>query len=531
MDDRAQLSGYGPGEPREAWATPKAASVFFGTWVHKFEKDGGSHNQKIVPNGTWQELCVELRESLGWQGVKIDLYTLDHSVREVDKTFTQLGWHLDENRPNPSALDEPATVATAHESMKLLERYYLSYEPNELPKGTVLLTPVEEKAVQETKELEVKDLETLELPFTVHGTKRGGLPVLEEKHKHNYVTMVKNIEGDRKALLLELRNFIGAGGHVVANDAKAIEIQGRHQHEVEDFLVLRQCLVGVSASGAAAAAERVVNRSLDDGDNAGAGKKMKEGMKRGKDKKSKREAKQRKALGLDDPDKAGEEEDGGAPVDAEGGDGEEKDEDFGEKKKKKKKKKDKERDEDAGGDEEESEFGEKKKKKKKKDKEKDEDGEKKEKKEKKEKNYVDDLKAKIDDKGVEKATSWWIKTLNKSALDYKVSGAPQQTARETLTYTVVSPLPHLLLLSPSVGLSVGLPLGLPLSLPLRGVRVWRVLCAMQGALDFTFQACFTPAAMEKSEETVETYAPLFLPLLETPKGEVALIELAVKFVE
>ena len=149
-----------------------------------------------------------------------------------------------------------------------------------------------------------------------------------------------------------------------------------------------------------------------------------------------------------------------------GGDGEEKDEDFGEKKKKKKKQKDKERDEDAGGDEEESEFGEKKKKKKKKDKEKDEDGEKKEKKEKKEKNYVDDLKAKIDDKGVEKATSWWIKTLNKSALDYKVSGAPHQTARETLTYTV----------SPSPASSFLPPLGLPF-LPLRGVRVWRVLCA------------------------------------------------------
>ena len=98
-------------------------------------------------------------------------------------------------------------------------------------------------------------------------------------------------------MLLELRNFIGAGGHVVAGDPKAIEIQGRHQEKVEDFLVLRQCLVGVSASGAAAAAERVVNQSLDQGGEDST-KKMKEGMKRGTDKKSKREAKQRKALGL-----------------------------------------------------------------------------------------------------------------------------------------------------------------------------------------------------------------------------------------
>jgi hypothetical protein len=131
----------------------------------------------------------------------------------------------------------------------------------------------------EVKDFEVKDLENLDLPFTVHGTKRGGLPVLEEKHKHNYVTMVKNIKGDRKALLLELRNFIGAGGHVVAGDPEAIEIQGRHHEPVEDFLVLRQCLVGVSASGAAAAAERVVGKSLENDEST---KKMKEGMKRGK---------------------------------------------------------------------------------------------------------------------------------------------------------------------------------------------------------------------------------------------------------
>ena len=59
--------------------------------------------------------------------------------------------------------------------------------------------------------------------------------------------------------------------------------------------MLRQCLVGVSASGAAAAAERVVGKSLGEG-GEDATKKMKEGMKRGTDKKSKREAKQRKAL-------------------------------------------------------------------------------------------------------------------------------------------------------------------------------------------------------------------------------------------
>ena len=379
-DERSDLPGYGPGEPRESWATPKQASTFFGTWVHKFEKDGGIHNQQRVPNETWEQLVSEARETLGWQGVKIDLYTLDHSVREVDKTFTQLGWHFDQNRPNPSELDEPATVATAHEAMRLLERYYSSYEPNELPKGTSLLEPVDEKKERvEAEEFRVKDLEKLELPFTVRGTKRGGLPVLEEKHKHNYVTMVKNVEGDRRQLLLELRNFIGAGGHTSPHDENAIEIQGRHQEKVEDFLVLRQCLVGVSAAGAAAAAERTVNQTLEEGSGAGAGKKLKEGMQRGKDKKAKRERKQRRARGEDvDDDET-----------AAAGDGE------------------------GDGGEEASEFGEKDKKKKKK----------KEKKEKKEKeakdvDYLAKLQAKLADKSVEKAAAWWVKTLNKSTLTY-----------------------------------------------------------------------------------------------------------------
>ena len=109
--------------------------------------------------------------------------------------------------------------------------------------------------------------------------------MIEEKHKHNYVTMVKNVEGDAKKLLLELRNFIGAGGHLVGETT--VEIQGQHLAKVEDFLVMRGCLINVSAGGAAAAAARVGNQTLEGGQN----KKMMEGLKKGKAKDAKKDAK------------------------------------------------------------------------------------------------------------------------------------------------------------------------------------------------------------------------------------------------
>ena len=67
---------------------------------------------------------------------------------------------------------------------------------------------------------------------------------------------------------------------------------------------------------------------------------------------------------------------------------------------------------------------------------------------------MDDLKAKIAEKGMDKAASWWVKRLNKTdGLDYKQ------------------------------------------------------------ALDFTFEACFTPASMEKAADIVEECGPLFEALL------------------
>jgi hypothetical protein len=117
------------------------------------------------------------------------------------------------------------------------------------------------------------------------------MPVIEEKHKHNYVTMVKNVEGDRNRLLVELRNYIGAGGHLSKGDPNGVEIQGQHLHKVEDFLVMRGCLVNVSAAGAAAAAARVGDQTLDDGAN----KKMMGGLKKGSEKEAKKAAKKEKA--------------------------------------------------------------------------------------------------------------------------------------------------------------------------------------------------------------------------------------------
>jgi hypothetical protein len=139
-------------------------------------------------------------------------------------------------------------------------------------------------------------------------------------------------------------------------------------------------------------------------------------MQRGKDKKAKRERKQRKARGESVPTAAAAEEDA-APADGD----EAADADAGA----------------AGGKDKGVEH-----------KEKDVD-------------YVGKMKRRIDEKGVEKAGSWWRKTLTKTTLDYKA------------------------------------------------------------ALDVAFKACFSTEIQEEAER----YGSIFLPLVQTPKAELHMITL------
>jgi translation initiation factor 1 (eIF-1/SUI1) len=352
-------------DPRAGWATPAQAAAFWNRQVKALEGEGGQHNSSELPQSKFKALTGQARKALGWEKVKIDLYCPDHGVREVERTFTQLGWDFDGNCPHGTQPDEPTTFASAHQAMTMLEHYYSRYTPNVLEPGETLHESDKDvKVAVEHAALSVAELQQLELPFRCHATKKGGMPVLEEKHKHNWVTTVKNVDGDAKQLLLELRNFIGAGGHLVTG---GVEIQGQHQEKVEDFLVMRNCLVGVSASGGAQASARVVNQTLDDG----FAKKMKEGMKKGKDKKAKKTAAGKKSR----KDRQADEDEDEDDADADAADQDDDEEDEGG---------------EAEGDDGETD-------------------------------YCGELKNRLKADKVKRVKKWWIETVTSRGLDYKTA--------------------------------------------------------------------------------------------------------------
>jgi translation initiation factor 1 (eIF-1/SUI1) len=87
--------------------------------------------------------------------------------------------------------------------------------------------------------------------FEVFGTKKGQLPVREEKRpKGKFVTVIFNVRGKvthvhartttfalragkRDALLTNLQQTLGVGGSVQDG---LVELQGKHQHDVERWL-------------------------------------------------------------------------------------------------------------------------------------------------------------------------------------------------------------------------------------------------------------------------------------------------------
>ena len=154
-------------DPREGWATPSEAAAFWATQVHAFETEGGEHNTgAIVEPERFERIVADARDVLGWDRIKVDLYCLDHSVREVDRTFHQIGWVFDTNEP-AAKVETPATVATVFRSMRVLEQYFSRYTPNELPAGTILTQDEEPDEDTEVGPVEVSELEKLDLPFLV----------------------------------------------------------------------------------------------------------------------------------------------------------------------------------------------------------------------------------------------------------------------------------------------------------------------------------------------------------------------------
>lgn len=82
------------------------------------------------------------------------------------------------------------------------------------------------------------------LGYYVTGSKKGGFPVVVEKRSHKKVTVIRNVVGDRDALLTGLKKRLGCGG--IINKDGNIELQGERQSAVEKFLSEKDCLKAVS---------------------------------------------------------------------------------------------------------------------------------------------------------------------------------------------------------------------------------------------------------------------------------------------
>jgi len=76
-------------------------------------------------------------------------------------------------------------------------------------------------------------------PFSIHRTRKGGMPIsLEKRPSGKVATVIANVHGDAEALLVLLKKKCGAGG--VARDG-TVEIQGDHRSRIE--VILREYLV------------------------------------------------------------------------------------------------------------------------------------------------------------------------------------------------------------------------------------------------------------------------------------------------
>ena len=99
------------------------------------------------------------------------------------------------------------------------------------------------------------------LGYFVTGSKKGGFPVAVEKRAcGKKVTVIRNISGDRGALLSALKKKMGCGG--VMNEDGSVEVQGERQPAVEKFLTEMKCLKSVSKAKKENAAPKKVEKTV-----------------------------------------------------------------------------------------------------------------------------------------------------------------------------------------------------------------------------------------------------------------------------
>eukprot|EP00939_MAST-03C_sp_MAST-3C-sp1_P000092 g92.t1 len=129
--------------------------------------------------------------------------------------------------------------------------------------------------------------------YVVRGSKKGALPLVLEKRRHGkVVSVIRNVEGDAKSLLVELKHYLGTGGTVVPMRETSVkprdhsrmlksrstkhrrsteesprymqvEIQGNHMKRIGAYLSKKGGLSGVNRH-AKAAAEALASKKKSD---------------------------------------------------------------------------------------------------------------------------------------------------------------------------------------------------------------------------------------------------------------------------
>ena len=116
---------------------------------------------------------------------------------------------------------------------KKTERLDKSGDPGALTHSPFAVLDGRQDDLPKTAAKTAPPVEILPPAFTVARTRKGGWPLALEKRRGKMVTVIGNVEGDRKAALKAFRKLCAAGGAVRED---TIELQGDHRAKIEDYL-------------------------------------------------------------------------------------------------------------------------------------------------------------------------------------------------------------------------------------------------------------------------------------------------------
>lgn len=293
-----------------------AASRFFADKVEELQrkhaKFGAPGRQQTA--SLLRSLPPLITRVLKWKdGCRVNLRHPDIAVRKVDRAFTSLCWSYQDNAPliakkGKGVVSRAPTIAKVIDAMHLLSRFFSEEYPKWLMESKEGMALIAERRAERDAVAAISLMDNtansasqscsggawtgdgdraggammppvppapaagkyyppanavgVELgstssrpPFLVHGSKKGGFPVMKEKrNRGKVVTIIRRVTGKQQLLLKDLKSKFGCGGKLIPSAGGAddqafdIEIQGDLQERVKSYLAKRGCIKGVSGA-------------------------------------------------------------------------------------------------------------------------------------------------------------------------------------------------------------------------------------------------------------------------------------------